>query len=141
MVSTDVPANLAWAKQFREIADASRTDSHDPPPRIIARIDDPWQAEYWRRTNAYRTPTGGRVESVRWVPDALSIYEVTATMLVAHVQSEPHDRLVVVGRSPLALAICAELAQRRAGGRGAADEAGPVPRRAGAGRARRGQAP
>ena len=88
MVSTDVPANLAWAKQFREIADASRTDSHDPPPRIIARIDDPWQAEYWRRTNAYRTPTGGRVESVRWVPDALSIYEVTATMLVTHVQSD-----------------------------------------------------
>ena len=112
VVSTDVPANLAWAKQFREIADASRTDSHDPPPRIIARIDDPWQAEYWRRTNAYRTPTGGRVESVRWVPDALSIYEVTATMLVTHVQSTPHDRLVVVGRSPLALAICAELAQR-----------------------------
>ena len=112
VMTTDVPANLAWAKQFREIADASRTDSHDPPPRIIARIDDPWQAEYWRRTNAYRTPVGGRVESVRWVPDALSIYEVTATMLVAHVQSQPHDRLVVVGRSPLALAICAELAQR-----------------------------
>ena len=112
VVSTDVPANLAWAKQFREIADASRTDSHDPPPRITARIDDPWQAEYWRRTNAYRTPAGGRAESVRWVPDALSIYEVTASMLVARTQSEPHDRLVVVGRSALALAICPELAQR-----------------------------
>ena len=51
--------------------------------------------------------------SVRWVSDALSIYEVTAAILVAHVQSEPHDRLAVVGSSPLALAICAELAQRQ----------------------------
>jgi hypothetical protein len=50
---------------------------------------------------------------VRWVSDALSIYEVTAAILVAHVQSEPHDRLAVVGASPLALAICAELAQRQ----------------------------
>jgi hypothetical protein len=47
------------------------------------------------------------------VTDALSIYEVTATLLMAHVESEPHDRLAVVGGSPLALAICAELAQRQ----------------------------
>ena len=112
VVSADVPANLAWARQFRDIADASRTAAATPPPRIIARIDDPWQAEYWRRTNAYRTPAGGRVGPVRWVTDALSIHEVTATMLMARVESEPHDRLAVVGRSPLALAICAELAQR-----------------------------
>jgi hypothetical protein len=112
VISEDVSANLAWARQFHDIADASGLPDTEPPPRITARIDDPWQAEYWRRTNAYRTPAGGG-KSVRWVSDALSIYEVTAAVLVAHVQSEPHDRLAVVGSSPLALAICAELAQRQ----------------------------
>ena len=45
--------------------------------------------------------------------DALSIHEVTATSLMASVESGKHDRLAVVGGSPLALAICAELAQRQ----------------------------
>jgi hypothetical protein len=113
VISDDVSANLAWALQLRKIADATGMPDTDPPPRITARIDDPWQAEYWRRTNAYRTPTDDRTTSVRWVSDALSIYEVTAAILVAHLQSESHDRLAVVGGSPLALAICAELAQRQ----------------------------
>ena len=69
-----------------------------------------------RSTGAAPTPTGRRPAtgpSVRWVSDALSVYEVTAALLVGHVQTEPHDRVAVVGRSPLALAICAELAQRQ----------------------------
>jgi hypothetical protein len=113
LVSADVSTNLSWARRFRDIADTTPPVTTEPPPRITARIDDPWQAEYWRRTNAYRTPTGARAQSVRWVSDALSVYEVTAALLVGHVQSEPHDRLAVVGGSPLALAICAELAQRQ----------------------------
>lgn len=113
LVSADVSANLAWAQRFRDLSDGSRPSPTGPPPRITARIDDPWQAEYWRRTNAYRTPTGGRASPVRWVSDALSVYEVTAALLVGHLQSAPHDRLAVVGHSPLALAICAELAQRQ----------------------------
>ncbi len=113
VISEDVSANLAWARQFRDIADATGLPDANPRPRITARIDDPWQAEYWRRANAYRTPAAGRATSVRWVSDALSIYEVTAAILVGHAQSEAHDRLAVVGGSPLALAICAELAQRQ----------------------------
>lgn len=113
LVSADVSANLAWAARFHDLSDGSRPMPTEPPPRITARIDDPWQAEYWRRTNAYRTPAGGRAESVRWVSDALSVHEVTAALLVGHVQSGRHDRLALVGRSPLALAICAELAQRQ----------------------------
>ena len=89
VISDDIPANLGWARTFRDIADSSGRQDTDPPPRITARIDDPWQAEYWRRTNAYRTPAAGRAKSVRWVSDALSRYEVTAAILVAHVQSEP----------------------------------------------------
>ena len=113
LVSADVSTNLSWAQRFRDIADTSPPAVTEPPPRITARIDDPWQAEYWRRTNAYRTPTGDRAQSVRWVSDALSVYEVTAALLVGHVQTEPHDRVAVVGRSSLSLAICAELAQRQ----------------------------
>lgn len=113
LMSADVLTNLSWAQRFRDIADTSPPAVTEPPPRITARIDDPWQAEYWRRTNAYRTPTGDRAQSVRWVSDALSVYEVTAALLVGHVQAEAHDRVAVVGRSPLALAICTELAQRQ----------------------------
>lgn len=114
VVSADVSVNLEWAQQFRDIADHSSTGSSDFLPRITVRIDDPWQAEYWRRTNAYRTPMDRRVGgAVRWVTDALSIYEVTASILVADLESKQHDRLAVVGNSPLALAICAELAQRQ----------------------------
>ena len=125
LVSSDVSANLSWARRFRDVADTSRPLSTEPPPRITARIDDPWQAEYWRRSNAYRTPTGQRAQSVRWVSDALSVHEVTAALLVGHVQSHPHDRLAVVGPSSLALAICAELAQRQREGSVLASQSRP----------------
>ena len=96
-------------------------------PRMIVRIDDPWQAEYWRRTNAYRTSGGG--VSVRWMSDALSVYEVTATLILDRIIDGPEqhgfDRLVIVGNSALALAVCAELAQRER--EGAALSAPPHP--------------
>ena len=48
--------------------------------------------------------------------DALSVYEVTAN-LISGPDRRPElessfDRLVIVGNSALALAVCAELAQR-----------------------------
>lgn len=113
LVSADAAANLAGAEQFRAVADVGGTGRGDPPPRLAVRIDDPWPAEYWRRTNAYRTPPDGSPRAVRWVSDAVSSYEVTAAILVDAVQAAAHDRLVVVGGSSLALALCAELAQRQ----------------------------
>ena len=72
------------------------------------RIDDPWQAEYWRRTNAYRTSGSG--SSVRWMSDAVSVYEVTAALIFDRIldprRKHPFDRLVIIGNSPLALAAC-----------------------------------
>jgi hypothetical protein len=41
VVSADVLANLSWARRFRDLADASQPRSTEPP-RITARIDDPW---------------------------------------------------------------------------------------------------
>jgi hypothetical protein len=111
-VSADVSVNLRWAAQFRAIADSTKPASSDMPPRMILRIDDPWQAEYWRRTNAYRTGERGKTASVRWMSDALSAYEVTAALILDRIVGSGYDRLVLVGSSPLALAVCAELAQR-----------------------------
>lgn len=118
-VAADVAENLRWAAQLRAVADSSKSARANPAPRIVVRIDDPWQAEYWRRTNAYRTP--GSKSSIRWISDALSVYEVTAELILDRIldpKLEPgFDRLVIVGNSPLALAVCAELAQReREGG-------------------------
>ncbi len=113
-VAVDVAENLRWAAQLRAVADASKRSPADSPPRMVVRIDDPWQAEYWRRTNAYRTSGSG--SSVRWISDALSVYEVTAELILDRIldpRLEPFfDRLVIIGNSPLALAACTELAQR-----------------------------
>jgi hypothetical protein len=124
-VSADVSVNLRWAAQFRAIADSTKPSTSDMPPRMILRIDDPWQAEYWRRTNAYRTGERGKSASVRWMSDALSVYEVTATLILDRILTGAYDRLVLVGSSPLALAVCAELAQRER--EGTLLNAGPKP--------------
>jgi hypothetical protein len=114
VVAADVAENLRWAAQLRAVADSSKRSESDKAPRIVVRIDDPWQAEYWRRTNAYRTTGSG--SSVRWISDALSVYEVTAALILDRILdprlSQPFGRLVIIGNSPLALAVCAELAQR-----------------------------
>jgi hypothetical protein len=113
-VAADVAENLRWAAQLRAVADASKRSPADSAPRMVVRIDDPWQAEYWRRTNAYRTSGSG--SSVRWISDALSVYEVTAELILDRILDprleRPSDRLVIIGNSPLALAACTELAQR-----------------------------
>ena len=113
-VATDVAENLRWAAQLRAAADSTGPSRANMSPRMIVRIDDPWQAEYWRRTNAYRTP--GSESSVRWISDALSVYEVTAELILDRILDpsleQRFDRVVIVGSSALALAVCAELAQR-----------------------------
>jgi RyR domain len=126
-VAADVAENLRWAAQLRTVADSAKLSRINMAPRMVVRIDDPWQAEYWRRTNAYRTPASG--SSVRWISDALSVYEVTAELILdqlldSHL-NQRFDRLVIVGSSPLALAVCAELAQRER--EGDALSAPPIP--------------
>jgi hypothetical protein len=116
-VSADVSENLKWAAQFRAVADSTKINSFDLPPRMIVRIDEPWQAEYWRRTNAYRTAEPGKSTSIRWMSDALSVYEVTAARILDRILTGDHDRLVIAGISPLALAVCAEMSHREREGR------------------------
>lgn len=72
---------------------------------IIARIDDIWQAEHWRRE---LISTNGA-----WLVDVISPFEQTARALVDHLIGRGVRRVIVAGRSPLRLALASELALRR----------------------------
>ncbi len=80
---------------------------------LTVRIDDPWQAEVWRRSFLARAERC-------WVADAVGKYEVTAAKLVRHMASRPQTGLtgvraaptvVLCGLYPLTYAMVSELAQ------------------------------
>lgn len=73
--------------------------------RAVVRVDDPWQVEDHRRT-----ALDARYEP--WVLEAVSIFETTARGVVDRLTSAAADRLLVVGSTPLTLALLAELARR-----------------------------
>lgn len=109
LLSGDSAVNLRWAAALRELAAGCEHRATSLAPRLLVRIDDPWQAEYWRRGNTYQGHP--RRSGVTWMCDAVSQHEITARLLVHRLQQGLHDRIVVVGGSSLALAVCAELAQ------------------------------
>ncbi|MGA5541347.1 hypothetical protein ACPCIR_05795 [Mycobacterium sp. NPDC051198] len=85
---------------------------------LTVRIDDPWQAENWRRsfldTSGEHGSTTGR--SSRWVADAIGRAENTAAIVVRHViRTRPHeqdcDTVLICGLVPLTYALMSELAQ------------------------------
>ena len=74
---------------------------------LTVRIDDPWQAEAWRSQHF-----GG--SDTRWAADAVSKYEVTARRLLDQIiATRKVSRIIVCGTSPLTLALCADVSQRR----------------------------
>ena len=79
---------------------------------LTVRIDDPWQAEVWRRSCLARDQ--------RWVADAVGRYEITAAKLVRHLTRKAHKRglvppetVLLCGLHPLTYALSSELAQVR----------------------------
>lgn len=113
LLAADAALNRTRATALRE-AFRPGPDDRTPQERgdqsrgrrltVVARIDDPWQAEDWRK-RLIGTPG--------FVFDAIGIYEATADALVGRLD-ELHDidELVVAGEPPLVLALCAELSQR-----------------------------
>ncbi len=110
LLSEDPVQNL---RRFKVI-DAALEKLKDVRIRLplIVRIDDPWQAEVWRRSflaNVNR----------RWVADAVGRYEITAAKLVRHMttkhdgaeHSDPPSTVVLCGLHPLTYAMASELAQ------------------------------
>jgi hypothetical protein len=99
----DAARNLRVLRAFQEAGELltpAATRSH-----AAIRIDDPWQAEYWRRQS---------IGSHRqWILDTTSVLENTARAVVQGLLERGTDRVAVLGDSPLAFAVLAEFAQRR----------------------------
>lgn len=100
LLAPDAAANLAILRSVETIT-ASLADAPGAPLRALVRIDDPWQAEDWRRRRIAAAPP--------WIYDAIGVHEVAARLLAERLAGR--DRIVVCGRSPLVLALCAEFAQ------------------------------
>lgn len=75
---------------------------------LTVRIEDPWQAEQWRRSFL----AGGER---RWVADAVGPYEISAAKLVRHLTTAgsgtPTSHVLLCGLNDLTYALSSEFAQ------------------------------
>ncbi|OBK71300.1 RyR domain-containing protein [Mycobacterium sp. 1274761.0] len=87
---------------------------------LTVRIDDPWQAEVWRRSFLDEDEmAASQSRHRRWVADAVGRYEITATKVVRHLTATaakghaliPPDTVVLCGLYPMTYALSSELAQ------------------------------
>lgn len=112
LLSADPVENL---KRFR-IIDAKIGKARGAGVRLplTIRIDDPWQAEVWRRSFLANSQHG-------WVADAVGRNEITAAKLVRHMTRRdgaagdlnPPTSVVLCGLHPLTYALASEFAQLR----------------------------
>ncbi|MCA0306853.1 MAG: hypothetical protein LCH87_05720 [Actinobacteria bacterium] len=101
LLAPDGGANRALARQLREALPPGVPGSPRLP--VVARIDDPWHADDFRR---------GSIGDARVVFDAVGTHESTAGLLVERIRSVPEvTDLLLVGEGALALAVLAELSQ------------------------------
>lgn len=109
LMSADPVENL---RRFNAIDSVARGRVRARIP-LTVRIDDPWQAEVWRRSFLVSADRG-------WVADAVGRYEVTAAKVARHMTT--HDladtearpdrpTVILCGLYPLTYALASELAQ------------------------------
>lgn len=110
LLSADTATNLS-----RLAGHDSRLDHPEEPVPVSLRIDDPWQAEMWRRSQPVFDP-------VRWRPEVISRYEATAGRIAADLAAKAPSTVYVCGSSQLTFAVCVAL------GRVPAPEGRRVPR-------------
>lgn len=108
LLSEDPGLNHSRLKYIDAAMEALGVDRVRLP--LTVRIDDPWQAEVWRRSFLSK--------EVRWVGDAIGRFETTAVNLVRHVTRTPDDvggeppaTVLLCGLRPLTYALSSELAQ------------------------------
>lgn len=103
LLAVDAGINRTRAMALRE----AMTRSHSVPGRrltVIARIDDPWHADDWRKRF---------IGEPGFVFDAIGSYEATAEALVRRLRELPDvGEVIVTGDAALLLALCAELSQQ-----------------------------
>jgi hypothetical protein len=104
LLDADASTNLSRLHTIGQARSAGGGGRRVP---LIVRIDDPWYAAAWRAQHF-----GG--SDTRWAADAVGKYEVTARRLLDEVTDcGGVTRILVCGASPLTLALCADLEQRR----------------------------
>jgi hypothetical protein len=104
LLDADASINLTRLHTIGQTSSARGLHRRVP---LIVRIDDPWYAAAWRAQQF-----GG--SDTRWAADAVGKYEVTARRLLDEItDGRGVTRVLVCGTSPLTLALCADLEQRR----------------------------
>jgi hypothetical protein len=104
LLDADVATNLMRLDTIGQRRSTLGVDRRVP---LIVRIDDPWHAAAWRAEQF-----GG--SDSRWAADAVGKYEVAARRLLDEITaSDAATRILVCGTSPLTLALCADVEQRR----------------------------
>jgi hypothetical protein len=104
LLDADPSTNLMRLHTIGQARSARGADRRIP---LIVRIDDPWYAVAWRA----RQFGGG---DAGWAADAVGKYEVTANRLLDEITGgRGITHVFVCGTSPLTLALCADLEQRR----------------------------
>lgn len=108
LLSADPMQNVARFTAIDAAVHGSDTRRRRIP--LTVRIDDPWQAEVWRRALASTER--------HWVADAVGRNEITAAKLVRHLTTRrggdgplPPATVVLCGLSPLTYALVSEFAQ------------------------------
>ena len=102
LLSGDDALNRARAARLRDLLVAGERPADAAPLAVVARIDDPWHADEWRKS---------LVGDPLIAADAVGLYEATSAALVTALRRQPLASLVIVGDGPLTLALCAELSQ------------------------------
>ncbi|HZA10545.1 RyR domain-containing protein [Mycobacterium sp.] len=103
LLDADAATNLRRLELIGQRSSELGVDRRIP---LIVRIDDPWHAAGWRAAQF-----GG--SDARWAADAVGKYEVTARRLLDEITELGAARILICGTSPLTLALCADLDQRR----------------------------
>ena len=94
---------IAVADGILSVGSVPRTDG--AYPRLVTRIDDPRQAEAWRRRQVR--------DDLVVLTDTLGLFRVTAQEVVDAALERAPRRLVVLGSSAMAVAVLEELVQHR----------------------------
>lgn len=102
LLSGDDALNRSRAARLRQVLGAAARPAEADPLTVVARIDDPWHADEWRKS---------LVGDPLVAADAIGLYEATSSSLIATLRRAPVSTLLIVGDGPLTLALCAELSQ------------------------------
>ena len=99
LLAADDGWNRTRVEQIQKLLAASARTS---PLVVVARIDDPWHADEWRKR---------LVGDPRLAADAVGLYEATSDALILRLRQARPQRLLIVGDAPLTLALSTQLSQ------------------------------